>query len=405
MLTILHPEIMRDLKDFYAGIWPRHMSDGSMVLIIKCTKEGILAAKMTGGIRLYVVPAPIGAYRSAGVITAFLDDDDEPLTVTSPLFEDDSFTTDVLALLSRELFDLHFFDENNHELLGYRARNPAFERFKALTAQFSFAPFSFECARTLHSHMGEWFGLRTAADDDDAFPIEFVGPLFPDDLFIADHTEAAKGFHGNKGAIHTTLERKNAGPMHEMDIVILLQRVFPSEQIYLNPKRTDYPDLEFVDLMVVTEKYLYLLQAKDSPNIEAMLHRKIERKRKLAVAHLTKAVRQLGGAIKYARSKEPMTVTTGVITHTIAVHSRTIVGLVVLKEMFDVDAAAYAGPTLELAEDAQVPCVAMDYAQLHACTLNLLNETAFLKGFQAVLNAAFKNGMFPRLRFGLIEEM
>jgi hypothetical protein len=162
MLSVLFPELIFDLKDFYAGLWPRNLSDGSQVLIVKFSKEGILSAKITGGISLYAVPAPASAYRCAGVITAFGDDDDEPLILTSPLFAEDHFTRDLIALLSRETFDVHMFDENNYELLGYRARNPAFERFRALAEQITFAPFSSETAKALIRHMGEWFGLRTS---------------------------------------------------------------------------------------------------------------------------------------------------------------------------------------------------------------------------------------------------
>lgn len=404
MLSILYPEVIHDLKDFYTGLWPRNLSNGSMVLIVKITKEGILAAKMTGGIRLYLVPAPLGAYRYAGVITAFFDDPDKPLTITSPLFKEDSFTVDLCALLSRESFDVHLFDENNNELLGYRARNPAYDRFKALAAHSSFAHYSDECARTLLSHMDGWFGVRTNADDLDAFPIEFVEPLFPEDIIIFDLSSTAHGVHGRKGPVHTYLERQVAGPMQERDIVTLLQRVFRSEQIYLNPIRTNYPGLEFADVTVVTENYLYIIQAKDSPNTETVLRRNLERKRSVAVDHLKKAAGQLRGAIKYARSKELMTIKTGAVTHTIALQSRTIIGLIVLKEMFDADAAAYAGPTLKLGEDTGVPCVVVDYSQLHAITLNLANEGAFVLGLRSILNAALENGVFPRLRFGLVEE-
>lgn len=61
MLTFLHPEIIHDLKDFHGGLWPYNLPDGSMALIVKYTKESILAAKMIGGIYVYVVPTPVGA--------------------------------------------------------------------------------------------------------------------------------------------------------------------------------------------------------------------------------------------------------------------------------------------------------------------------------------------------------
>lgn len=143
MLTLLHPQAISDLRDLYAGLWPLYLPDGSLVLIAKFAKEAILAAKMKGSISLYVVPAPAASgYRCAGVITAFWDDHDEPLILTSPLFAEDPFTTDLVTLLSSEFFNVHLFDENNHELLGYRARNPAFEKFQALAKQLSFARFS-----------------------------------------------------------------------------------------------------------------------------------------------------------------------------------------------------------------------------------------------------------------------
>lgn len=35
MLTVLYPEVIHDLKDFHADLWPHNLSDGSMLLIVK----------------------------------------------------------------------------------------------------------------------------------------------------------------------------------------------------------------------------------------------------------------------------------------------------------------------------------------------------------------------------------
>jgi hypothetical protein len=176
-------------------------------------EEGILAAKMKSGIRLYAVPAPSGAHRYAGIITTFCVDGDEPLSLTSPLFAEDLFTRDLIALLSRESFDAHLFDENNYELLGYRARNPAFERFGALAEQITFARFSRESAKALVRHMGDWFGRRTGTDDRDAHPIEFVKPLFPEDIVLFDLavTDAERGARGATAVIRLPLQTLKRG--------------------------------------------------------------------------------------------------------------------------------------------------------------------------------------------------
>ena len=403
MLSVRYPKVIPVLKTLLGGLWPLKLSDGSMVLIAKLAKEGILAAKMARAMSVYVIPTPGGNHLCAGVVTAFWDDHDEPIILTTPLFAEDPFTTDLFALLSRETFAVHFFDENNYELLGYRARNPAFERFKAFAEQTRCARFSTQSARTLIKHMNDWFGRRSGADDGAAFPIELVEPLFPEDIVLFDLTVPLK-LHGQKGVGFKTLERTHAGQAQETDIISLLLRVFPREQVYANPMRIDYPNLEFADVIVVTDHHLYIIQAKDSPNTEAMLRRKMERKRSVAVAQLTKATRQLRGSIKYARSKEPMMISTGGVTHTFGLKSRTVIGLIVLKEMFDADAVAYATPVLKLEKETGVTCVVVDYMQLHTCTLNLTDEAVFLEGLRAITNAAHQNGVFPRLRFGLSEE-
>ena len=180
-----------------------------------------------------------------GLVTAFFDDEDEPLTIRTPLF-DEEFTRDVFRVLSSDSFDIHFFDEHNRELLGLRAENPGATRFRSLANTVRFVSPTLELARQFHDDMTICFGTRSAADDNAALTINLPETLFPHNLDL-----------GNQ----------NPGDFNEPDIAMGLHRPFSGDQVYLNPVRADN-GREFVDVLVATEKTVLLIQTKDSPNTE-----------------------------------------------------------------------------------------------------------------------------------------
>ena len=67
-------------------------------MVIKTSKEAILAAKVNKGFSLYLAPIRIGTTFTHAIMTVFYDDLDEPLTIRTPLVADDSGTHDFFEL-------------------------------------------------------------------------------------------------------------------------------------------------------------------------------------------------------------------------------------------------------------------------------------------------------------------
>ena len=122
-LSVTSPKVVDELVDFPGGLWPaRRRGDSRMILIVKAAREMAVTAKLREGFRFYLAPVCAGTGTTYGLITAFFDDSDEPLTISTPLF-DEEITRDFLSLLSSDSFHVHFFDEHNREHLGFRAEN------------------------------------------------------------------------------------------------------------------------------------------------------------------------------------------------------------------------------------------------------------------------------------------
>ncbi|TIN00624.1 MAG: hypothetical protein E5Y34_11910 [Mesorhizobium sp.] len=400
MLTITHPELLGGLVNFPGGLFPiRVPGESALRLIIKCPKEWILAAKLNRGFRIYVAPLMANGRKSCGMVSAFFDDADEPLTLWTALF-DDEFTAEIQEFFASDKLSVHMFDEHNRELLGYSATNDEAARFKASMSAMAFAPFSVELARDIHDQLPEWFGLRTAKDDDEAYAICFGEPLFPDDMYIQDVRPDVNAYHGAKTPMHTMLEREDAGHFNELDIVYAMQRIFQNDDIYLNPIRHD-DGKEFLDVLLITPNTVFLVQAKDGPNTEKVLLRSIGRKKSTVVGHLKKAVDQMRGSIGYARSCVPLKFRTGKSYHEIDLGDRDLVGLIVVKELFNSEYSVYSPAVLGLFNETAVPCFVLDYPELHSYTHHLADEAAFISALNQVFTVAIERGEFPRLRFGL----
>ena len=137
-LSITNPEVVDALVDSPGGLWPtRRGGDFRMILIVKAPQEMARTAKLRGGFRFYLIPVRVGTVTTYGLVTAFFDDSDEPLTISTPLFNEE-ITRDFLLLLSSDTFHVHFFDEHNRELLGFRAENPDAYRFRGFADTIRF---------------------------------------------------------------------------------------------------------------------------------------------------------------------------------------------------------------------------------------------------------------------------
>jgi hypothetical protein len=402
MLTILHPGILSHIAELPVGLSPLTMQgEDKVVLVIKCPKEGILAAKMNRGFRFYLAPFSSGGVRTCSLITAFFDDIDNPLHIWTPLFQDD--LSDVLCrLLGSESFDVHFFDENNRELLGYHARNESASALRSRLSGITFLPLSLDRLRQHHDQAVTWFVTRTAHDDEQAFEIKLDAALFPDDLMILDLRQTATKFHGAPAVDHTSLEREgDPGKFQERDIVNVLQRVFPADEIYLNPQKVE-DGRELVDVLVISQTNVLLIQAKDSPNTERSLRRTLSRKMTTVEGHISKAVNQLAGALSHIRSRSTLTLLVGGKTTEISLKGRTLWGLVVLNETFDTEYSVYSPPLLALARESGIPCLLLGYHELHNFLHHRHTEAELVATFRRTFDFALKHNQYPRSRFGFV---
>jgi hypothetical protein len=368
-------------------------------LVVKAPKEVILAAKINQGFNIYVVPVCIQTQNTMGLVSAFFDNEDEPLIISTPMFDEPGTKTLRDILLCSRL-DIYFFDENNRELLGYTATIECTAHTQSLIEKAALLPFDLSSAKLSFRYMTEWFGNRNVQDDISAMAIKFDSALFAEDLFIQDLRPQNHSYHGSESFSHSQLEREEPGPFQERDIVQLLHRVFLPEQIYLDPLRVTDRE-EIADIMVVTNSNILFIQAKDSPNTERLARNTITRKKATTQKNLKKAVNQTKGALRYAVSRIPMRLISGNKEIEIILEGREIRSLVIVKELFNDEYSVYSDIILPMAEETQVPCIPLDYTELHMYTSNLREEDDFFSAYDRVFFHGVESGIFPRLRFGL----
>ncbi len=356
----------------------RRHGDSRRILVVKAPREMAQTARLRGGFRFYLVPVHVGDVATYGLLTAFFDDYDEPLVLRTPLFGGE-ITSDILSLLSSDSFYVHFFDEQNRELLGFRAENPNPHRFRSLTNTMRFVPLTLARARQVLDDLQIWFGARSPSDDADAFTIHLRERLFPDGL--DEHVE-------------------NPGNLDELDIATALHRPFGGAQVFPNPIRSDNGK-EFVDVLVATAETLLLIQAKDSPVTESALNRKIERKKATAAKHVRKAAGQLKGSINHLRSGHSVEVVTEGKRRLVSMSGRGVFGLVIVNELFDPERPDCSPLVLAVYDETGTPCLLLDHAEFQQLTFFRTTEKSFVATLREIFSAARAHGVFPRSRFGL----
>lgn len=397
MLTILHPEAIFLVREIPIGIIPFHFEDDRFpTLVAKTTKEAILASKLKQEFKIYVAPINIENHKTIGFISAFFDDEDEPLTIYTPLFEDPD-TDNLLKLLLSKSVNVYFFDENSREYLGYKAKITCNKNTLNALKYSKFLPFKLSYARTALDQMKMWFGLRSYEDDLSAIKLSFRKSLVPEDLLIQDLIPQNHSYHGSGDFSFTKLVRQEPGSYQERDIALLLQRLFRPGQIYLNPLRVTDKE-EIADIIVITEENILLIQAKDSPNTESIIKNTVERKKATTIKNLKKAINQTRGALRYIGSNSNIKMLVDEKEQEIEIGDRKIRTLIVVKELFDDGFSIYSPLILALVESTNTPCIALDYLELNVYTSNLANELLFFEAYDTVYNYGSQNGVFPRLR-------
>ena len=380
--SVTYPEVLQTLVDFPCGLLPmRYVGSSRMILIAKTMREIAVTAHLRKFFRFYLVPLRAGDVHTSGLLAAFFDDHDEPLTIRTPLF-DEELTREIFQVLSSDSFDMHFFDEHNRELIGFRAENPDATRFRSFANTIRFVPGTLEIARQFHDDMMLWFGARSTADDNAALKINLLETLPPDNLYPQSQTP---------------------GDFNERDIEMGLHRAFIGDQVYRNPVRAN-ERREFVDVLVATGKTMLLIQAKDSPVTEATLSRTIDRKKATTAAHVKKAAAQLKGSINHLRSGSSIEIITDGQSCDVSISGREVFGLVIVKELFDPERSACSRLVLSVHEETDIPCLLLDYLEFQELTFFRRTEESFVGTLREIFSAAREHGLFPRLRFGLVAD-
>lgn len=400
MLSMELPQVCQAILGFPFGIHCiRLAGENTSRILLKLPVSYILPAKVNRGFKIYVIPVQLSEAATIGLMCAFFDDADSPL-VSWRLLDESTETFDLLHALNGRDALVHFFDEQNRELLGYSAQIVVPLVSKVRLEHANFLHVTHDGAHAAHENAMRWFSLRNDTDDADAIHIRFVDSLFPEDFVIIDARPDLYQFHGDKGYGHTSLERSDPGPYQEVDIIQLLQRVFKPDQIYHGPKR-HYDSEEIADVVVVTDSTCLLIQAKDSPNTEQTLNRTLKRKKLTSKNMLKDALTQLSGAVKYADRYRPLRMLVDGKEVVIDVGNRNVLSLAVVRELFLDMYGEYSNQLFDFFDDIQLPCIALDYAELHQYTTFCSDEETFLGAYFQVFDTARQFGSFPRLRFGL----
>ena len=406
MLSIEHPELCETILQYPGGIHCVRLSGETVSrIILKLPVSFLLPAKLRQGLKVYVVPLSVGGQATAGLMCAFFDDADSPL-VSWRLLDDSEQTLDLTYALTKQDVLVHLFDEQGREYLGYRASidTPLMARIRLEHA--SFIDMTHDSVNEAHEQAMFWFSIRSQEDDGDAIRISFVEPLFPEDLVLIDARPDLYQFRGSKGIGFTSLERPEPGLYQEIDIVLLLQRVFSPDQIFHGPKR-HYDGEEIADVIVITDATCLIIQAKDSPNTEQTLNRTLDRKQRASAHMLRAALKQLKGAVNYIDRTRPLRMRVDGREFTVDIGDRNVISLAVVRELFVDMYAEYSEALFGFFDDIQLPCIGIDYGELHQYTTFCRDEAGFLDAYFQVFDAAREIGSFPRLRFGLrdVEEL
>jgi hypothetical protein len=368
------------------------------VLLIKAPKEAILTAKLNREFKIYVIPLVSRQDTTACIVTTFFDDPDSPLTLTTPVFDEDS-SQRLWAGLRNE-FDVHFFNELNHEMLAYTTSVTIPAKARSILDMAKLQPFTMGLAKQMLNLAGQFMGLRDSTDDADAITVSLAEPIFPEEMLLLDARPHLNAYQTSPGFRHTTLERDEPGALQELDIIGLLARIFPPEQIFHAPLRVTDNE-EIADIVIVTDTRVLLIQAKDSPNNYRTLQNTLQRKRATALKRLAKATGQARGAVRYARSDSLIfQMRVQDVDVLVPMDERSIISLVVVKELFNDCMDEYGRLLIALSEATSAPSVALDYSDLNQYTAHLLGETAFFEALEQAHRATIINGTLSRLRFG-----
>lgn len=397
MLSIMYPSVREYVRQLPIGLVPIGVkADIVPKLVIKASKELILTAKLRKEFFIYLVPYKVSGVESVGFLAAFFDDAIHPLTTGGALIKELAGRELSKLFLSPQV-DVHFFNELGWEMLAYRAEFKSTKKHRDMLRSAVLPSVKGLNQSAILTEMSNWFSATLVADDHEAIRVTFKEKLMPDNVVHVDMNDDNHRYHGAPLVSSTPLEREQPGSFQEKEIIAILHRVFPAEQIYLAPLRT-YDKEEMVDILVVSNKSVLLIQAKDSPNIERIVNNTISRKVSASHKALKAAVGQIKGAISYMRRLPELVVIVKGEEVKLDVSGKKVYGLAIIKELFNHEYDGYTPPLLAVHAKTGVPCIPLSYGELHQYTSYIDNEDALFEAFLSVFDHGLKTGMFSRLR-------
>lgn len=396
-LTIMRPQLLAQVAKLSGGLGvlsPAMSGLDGTVLVIKASKETILAAKVEREFKIYLAPVDVRGQSCMALVTAFFDDPDEPLTITSALVTGERLPEELAKL--PDAFTVCFFDEHNREVFACSAeaelsdfRNTLQSCVKAARSEGHY----------LKQRAEHWFARRTVEDDLKAFSVKLRDSLTPGGLVHYNLREDVHSYWGSPGFSSTTLQRPEPGAQQELDIIMLLQRVYSPCQIIHSPTKVSDNE-ELSDIAVAGAHYTLLIQAKDSPNTEQTLKTSLDRKQRKSVRQLKGGLSQLGGAVSSLQRTGGLKLKiAGNEALDIDLTEKPVIGVVIVKELFPTQCDEYTKLAFDTMAKYQVPVVFFDYPEFERITRHCASETKLLAAFEQILETAFETGRYPRLSF------
>lgn len=271
----MYPQLLEIIKDFHGGILPIKI-ESKFKLILKVPKEFILTAKINNGFQLFLTEIRVDKNTVPLIISTFYDDKDEPLVIKTPLFEEE-LSYWYKEFLLQDKCEVHFFNENNYELLSCSAEISKNDTCSGKVEELKFIRIEDINFRALQIELNDWFTLDKL-DQNLKLELKFLKDELLSNYMILDASADSKGHVTDNLIYHTQLEREEPGAFQESEIVKILGRVFETDNIFLNPLRLEDGE-EIADIMIITNSEILVIQAKDSPNTEELLSNTLERKK------------------------------------------------------------------------------------------------------------------------------
>ena len=82
MISVRYPDLIPFIQDIPFGLIPIDLEeDGARTLLVKTTKEAVLAVKINKVFSIYFVSIEINQRQTYSLVSAFFDNEDEPLII------------------------------------------------------------------------------------------------------------------------------------------------------------------------------------------------------------------------------------------------------------------------------------------------------------------------------------